>query len=138
MSRTTIRTMAFTVNAIQFNEEAFKAFRAAEQQAEKLRGELIEAFKKSDRFKAAIDLSRTSDYGTKIAPAISLSGGLFHVSLSVDEISPSATPPRPHLHVDPKLVNSLLHGKLLTDAEKRNLIESIAPGVLIQAEGGAE
>ena len=129
------KTINFTVNAINFDQEGYKAYRAAEQAAEISRAQLIASFRKSDRFRAAYDLAKTSDYrGMKIEPVVSLQGGLFNVSIYLDERDTTATT---QVNMDTKLVNALLHGKLLTDKEKRGLIKAIAPGVLLETEGGA-
>ena len=45
--------------------------------------------------------------------------------------APIATPPKRHVHVDPKTLNALLNGKILSIMEKRKLLESVLPdGVL--------
>ena len=69
--------------------------------------------------------------------------GIYVAPPPKDETSPKpglSAPYRPPEHVDPKIVNALLHGKLLTDDEKRNLLSAVYPqamSAISKSEDGA-
>jgi len=67
--------------------------------------------------------------------------GIYVASTPKGETTSTAgknTSYRPPQYVDPKIVNALLHGKLLTDDEKRNLLSAVYPQAMsaIDAIGG--
>lgn len=88
---------------------------------------------------AARSAAKLAEYSAP--PEVSLSNYDANLTFKVTETlteedkskvaAPSVTPPRRHVHVDPKTLNALLHGKILTIAEKRKLLESVLPdGIL--------
>lgn len=130
--------LKFSVSLKSFDKEAHDAIQKAEAEIVRIKNELIGKFVTSDRFKAACDLAGEHQYGGKKSPHVHITGGEIVVVVSSDEATsdPAKTPPS-QLYLDPKLTNSLLHGKILTDDEKRRLVARLAPGVMNEAEGGA-
>lgn len=55
----------------------------------------------------------------------------------VEDEKPKPSEPKPpqrppQVYVEPKLINALLHGKLLTDAEKRKLVARVIPDDVLE------
>jgi hypothetical protein len=86
---------------------------------------------KNPRYIAAFDLAGHSDYtGSKNRPTLVWNGKAFTANVVMDEVVASK-PYVQSVHIDPRTMNALLGGKLLSDVEKRKLLASVLPaGVL--------
>lgn len=88
--------------------------------------------------------AKIAGYGTPPDVTLSQSGAVLKFSIIekiVEDEKPQPPAPKPpqrpaQVYVDPKLLNALLHGKLLTDAEKRKLVARVIPDDVL--EEGAE
>ena len=126
------RSITFQVSAASFDPELHKALREARAAFEKAQGDLIRKFQKSDRFQAACDAAGYGQSVSKSAPTVGIGGDYLCVSFYVDEFDASA-PAYQAIQIDPKLANTLLHGKLLSDGEKRALVRGLVPGLKLEA-----
>lgn len=128
--------ISFSVKLSSFDNEAWDKLRKLGHERAAIVAKAISDFKKSERFKAAVDLAAPDYYGQKDA-IVTFEGDSFNVTIpcSVAE-EPSATK-SPHypqsLSLYESTLNTLLQGKLLSDSEKRKLI-SAATGGIIEAE----
>jgi len=123
------RVISFDVSISGFDQEAGRAIRDARSALEKAQNDLIRKFMQSDRYLAACDLA-----GGKGGPFVRVDNDRIAVSLYAEEnISGPTDTYEPPLHVDPKLVNSLLNGKLLSTDEKRTLVRRLVPGLISKA-----
>lgn len=104
---------------------ARNALRAAEKA-------LIDAYVKSDRYKAMRDIAGygSSAYGKATVQPM-LQGSRIVCRVMVD--LPDETT-GPQLYLDPKTANLLLSGKLLSDAEKRKLLKRMGVDFAGEAE----
>ena len=127
------KTITFRVSAADFDRTRATAMFEAHRAWESARNDLIREFMASQRFKAACDLAGYVNSVHKSQPTVTVVGAYLCVSLCVDEAAERSTPSLPPLHIDPKLANVLLQGKLLTDDEKRAMVARLAPGVVKEA-----
>ena len=94
---------------------------------------LIQQIKDDPEAKLA---AKIAGYGTPPEVGLSQSGAVLKFSIietivEDEKSKPPAPKPPSQVYVEPKLLNALLHGKLLTDAEKRKLVAQVLPeGVL--------
>ena len=97
---------------------------------------LIQKIKDDPEAKLA---AKIAGYGTPPEVTLSQTGAVLKFSIIekiVEDDKPQTPAPKPPhrpapVYVDPKTLNALLHGKLLTDAEKRKLVAQVLPeGVL--------
>lgn len=129
-------TIRFNVKLSDFDREAFDKIRALDAQRSKIVEDVTRKFKESGRYRAAVDLADRDIYGEKMQPLVAFDRTEFSVSLVVDEINPSPQPTQ-YLTIGEKTLNALLNGKLLSDAEKRKLINVATKGI-IEAEAPKE
>lgn len=114
--------------------------RTMEASAKAIRKELItEAEKHPDIF----PIKRAFGFQDEIGVELLENGPFrFRVTLSVveeiteDKAPPATKPPEPtqtpkpvQIFMDPKTLNSLLHGRLLSDAQKVELVNRVYPGL---------
>lgn len=84
---------------------------------------MIEAYRKSPRYQAMLDLTGHGNSGYGKAPMYpAIAGSQIICKVTVDLES---APPRQQLYLDPKTANLLLSGKLLSDDEKRWLLKDM-------------
>lgn len=84
---------------------------------------MIEAYQKSSRYQAMLDLTGYGSSGYSKAPMYpAILGSQIICKVMVDLAS---EPTRQNLYIDPKTANLLLSGKLLSDDEKRQLLKSM-------------
>ena len=70
----------------------------------------------------------------KMSPTAGWTGSGFDIPITMDRPSQPEKSYVSPVHIDPKTMNALLNGKILTDKEKRKLISSVLPaGVLAEA-----
>lgn len=118
------KTFEFTVAVSAFDADAWSRLQAARETVSKIEKEIVDAFAKSERFKAARDLAGINDYGHKTSPAVHLKGHKIVTTVGIDMVE-AATSSRPTLYLAEKTVNMLLSGKLLNEAQKKALLKQI-------------
>jgi hypothetical protein len=120
----------FHMKAVDIDETAFKELQDLEARKAKIIESLRRDMLKKDIFKAAMLLVGTNDYGGKRSTIPAWTGHGFNVAIIMDEVK-AHQPYTAPVHIDPKTMNALIHGNLLTNTEKRALIASFLPsGVL--------
>lgn len=119
----------FTIRAEDIDADAFKEIKKLEAEKSRLVQKLTDDLRGHDRYKAAFDLMKVSPYDfRKVAPVVNWTGSGFSIEVSMDTPKrPTPEPHKPAPFVEPKVVNMLLNGKLLSDDEKRKLLASILP-----------
>lgn len=119
----------FTISAEDIDADALKEIKKLEAEKSRLVQKLTADLRSHDRYKAAFDLMKVSSYDfRKIAPVVNWTGSGFRIEVSMDTPkSPTPASYKPASFVEPKIVNMLLNGKLLSDDEKRKLLASILP-----------
>jgi hypothetical protein len=121
-----------TINGDVIDAEMMKAIKMLE--AERLR--LIEELKlkayKNPRYIAAFDLAGHSNFDNrKMRPDLVWTGKGFNAEVKMDEVVSKPKPYVQTVHIDPRTMNALLGGKLLSDTEKRRLLACVlSAGVL--------
>lgn len=129
----------FSVELRNFDNEAFSKLRKLDEERASLISRVISDFKKSDRLKAAKDIAAPDTYGAK-DPSVTFDGKFFNVTIacvaSEEPVTKKSTYP-PSLNMHESTLNTLLQGKLLSDSEKRKLINA-ATGGIIEAEAAKE
>lgn len=126
----------FTVSIHDFDKDAFGQLKAARDEVRKIEKQIVDAYLKSDRFKAACDLAGVSDYGTKNSPITDINKSMIVTTIYADIADDAASAiSRPTLYLGEKTVNMLLSGKLLDEAQKKALLKQIGfdPDNLIAA-----
>lgn len=110
-------------------------------QLNRKRTELIDQIRikaqKSDRFRAALDVLGHTDYGGKNSIQLVWDGNGFTCDVKLDEATPEAPAKvsKPYVNLTEKTLNSLLNGKILTDGEKRSLVDALLPdGILADGQ----
>jgi hypothetical protein len=124
-----------TIDGELLDAEKMKDISSLELQRLRLIGELKSEAIQSPRYIAAFDLAGLSTYDyRKMRPSLIWNGKGFNVEVKVDEVVDTVRPyvqPVQSVHIDPRTMNALLGGKLLSDVEKRKLLASVLPaGVL--------
>ena len=116
-----------TIEGSVVNKDKMTAIKKLEADKQKLIEELRSEAVKHPRYIAAFDLAGYSSYdGRKEIPTLIWGGRAFTAKVTLDQIKPPTKTVR-HIHVDPKTLNALLNGKLLSDSEKRKLLNSVLP-----------
>lgn len=127
--------------SILYSDEDKKELRDIEREESLLkdrRGNLLKKYNNHQEIKVAQKLTHYTD-----KPKLTLLSNSLHVEFTVNEQDADPQKPKPaapHLppfYMDPKILNSLLHGKLLSEPEKKSLLMKVYPG-LDQALGGSE
>jgi hypothetical protein len=114
-----------TINGDVINADKTKAIKQLELDKLKLIEELKAEAYKNPRYIAAFDLAGHSEYnGSKNRPALNWNGRAFTASVVMDEVAAERPYVQP-VHIDPRTMNALLGGKLLSDIEKRRLLASV-------------
>ena len=123
MAKFTIKIEAHVVD-----KDKMLAIKRLEENKQKLIYELKQQTIKHPRYLAAFDLAGYSDFNdNKKLPQLTWVGNGFTAEVSMDAVK---EPPKPYVqtvHIEPKTLNALLNGKLLTDEEKRKLLKSVLP-----------
>lgn len=127
--------LTFELRAHDLDPEAYKEI----QRLEREKGQLIEGLKKKltthPRYIAACDLMGHSQYtGTKNSFVPGWNGRGFTINITLDRPAPKPKSFPQSIHIEPKVLNGLIHGKLLTDDEKRKLIAKVLPEGVIAEE----
>lgn len=120
------KNIQFAVNISDFDADAWKRLQEAQKQIDGIKKEIIESFQKSDRAKAAYDLSGFGSYGSKYHPVHRIDGSkiVTNITVDIDETS-GAKASGPQLYLGEKTINALLSGKLLNDDQKKALLKQI-------------
>lgn len=123
----------FEVPASNVDREKWQQIDKAQRELDALKSSLLQTFRNSDRFVAALDLAGTKGrtYG-KHEVSVVLDGSTLRVSVPIDLIDENdkPKPTLPSVLVDATTVNVLLTGKLLSDDEKRRLLKLYTRGAL--------
>jgi hypothetical protein len=124
--------ITITINGDVLNADKTKAIKQLELEKLKLIEELKAEAYKNPRYIAAFDLAGHSEYtGSKNRPTLFWNGKAFTANVVMDEVVATSRPHVQPIHIEPRTLNALLGGKLLSDAEKRKLLASVLPaGVL--------
>jgi hypothetical protein len=127
--------ITITINGDVLNADKTKAIKNLELDKLRLIEELKAEAYKNPRYIAAFDLAGHSDStGSKNRPTLFWNGKAFTANVVMDEVVATPKPyvmPVHQVHIDPRTMNALLGGKLLSDVEKRKLLASVLPaGVL--------
>jgi hypothetical protein len=124
--------ITITLDGSVVNKEKMQAIKKMEQDKQKLIEELRSEAVKHPRYVAAFDLAGYSDFdGRKISPQLVWGGKGFTATVKMDDVKTEKPYVLP-VHVDPKTLNALLNGKLLTDSEKRKLLTSVLPADVLE------
>lgn len=120
------KTVEFKIDISTFDPEAWKRLVEARKAVADIEADIIKAYAKSERAKAAYDLAGFGDYGTKYNPITRIDASRISTSVNVDIDDGKATAsPRPTLYLAEKTVNMLLSGKLLNDEQKKALLKQV-------------
>lgn len=120
------KNMQFAVNISDFDADAWKRMQEAHRQLESIKKEIIDSFQKSERAKAAYDLSGFGSLGSKYSPVHRIDGPRIVTSIRVEvEDSSDNKAQRPALNLGEKTINALINGKLLNDDQKKALLKQI-------------
>jgi hypothetical protein len=125
-------TVEYKIEAVLIDKDlaaAAQQARAALAAAEKA---LIDAYVKSDRYKALHDLAGFGSSAFGKSPVFPRIEGTRIVCRVMVDLPDETTGPQ--LYLDPKTANLLLGGKLLTDAEKRTLLKRMGVDFANEAE----
>lgn len=116
-------TVEYKVEAVEIDKDLAKAAGEARNALAAAEKALIDAYVKSDRYKAMRDLAGygSSAFGkASVMPRIEGTRVVCRVMVDLPDEKTG-----PQLYLDPKTANLLLSGKLLTDAEKRKLLKRL-------------
>lgn len=119
------KVVEFKVGIESFDADAWKRLDAARKEVAKLQTEIMAAYQKSDRAKAAYDLSGYGDYGSKHSPIHYIDGNNITTRINVDLGDETGSKPVKPLYLGEKTINALINGKLLTDEQKKALLKQI-------------
>lgn len=119
------KRVEFKVNISDVNAEAWKRLDEARKTIAKIESEILDAYKKSDRAKAAYDLSGYGNYGTKYNPSHHIDGSRISTSIMIDVADDAEKSSAPQLYLGEKTINALINGKLLNDDQKKALLKQI-------------
>ncbi|MCZ7488215.1 hypothetical protein [Rhizobium rhizogenes] len=120
------KNMQFSVNISDFDAAAWKRLQEAHSQLESAKKEIIDAFSKSERAKAAYDLSGFGSLGSKYSPVHRIDGPRILTSITVEiEEPPGKKACHPTLNLGEKTINALLNGRLLDDDQKKALLKQL-------------
>ncbi|WP_320196256.1 hypothetical protein RMR10_004480 [Agrobacterium rosae] len=119
------KVIEFKVNISDFDGAAWKRLEAARKEVAKIQTEILEAYQKSDRAKAAYDLAGFGIYGTKYNPVHRIEHGRILTNITVDLGDDERSNPVKHLNLGEKTINALLNGRLLTDRQKKALLKQV-------------
>ncbi|WP_311272213.1 MULTISPECIES: hypothetical protein [unclassified Rhizobium] len=119
------KNIEFKVNISDFDGAAWKRLEAAHKEVAKIQTEILEAYQKSDRAKAAYDLAGFGSYGTKNNPVHRIEHGRILTNITVDLGDDERAKTVKYLNLGEKTLNALLNGKLLNDDQKKALLKQI-------------
>lgn len=117
-----------SVKIADVDADLAKAYTEAQKAVTEAAKALIAAYQKSPRYAAALDLSANTSYHGKQHPAIQVQG--FELVYSIPVTTDAKAQQSPTLYLGEKTINTLLNGKILSDDEKRKLIENVTQGVI--------
>ena len=125
-----------TINGDVINADKTKAIKQLELDRLKLVEELRAEAYKNPRYIAAFDLAGHSEYNgsRKNRPMLAWNGKAFTANVVMDEVvaeNPYVQPAH-QVYIEPRTMNALLGGKLLSDTEKRRLLASVLPADVIE------
>lgn len=126
-----MKDLKYTVNLEDVDADLAKEWREANQKAREAADKLIAAYRKSERFSMAHDLSGMKGAGTKVN--MSVGEGKIDVTLRI-QLADEPIDQRLN-RLDHSTVNLLINGKLLTDEQKRGLLKQIGIDVNTLTEG---
>ena len=118
-----MQTLKFEIEINSFDAVEFKRLKEAREQVKKIEDGIRDAYLKSDRFQAVMDLAGYGDYGTKYNPITCINGTRIVTNVQVDLEGEKPKPLQPY--IPEKTVNMLLSGKLLNDDQKKALLKRI-------------
>lgn len=121
----------YKVEAVEIDRDLAAAVDLARLALRKAEKALIDAYMKSDRYKAMCDLAGygSSAYGkTHVQPILQGSRIVCRVMVDLPDETTG-----PQLYIDPKTANLLLTGKLLSDGEKRTLLSRLGVDFIDQS-----
>lgn len=116
-------TINFKVTIESFDRDAAKAIKLAREQLRRMEADLVSRFYKSDRYRAASDLSGSYDSGGKRSVIPRVIGDYIEAEILVDGSSKNSSKALTYFNIPEKTANLLLSGKLLTDDQKKALIK---------------
>lgn len=119
------KQVEFTVNISDFDADAWKRLSDARKLVEKIEREISESYQKSDKFKAVHDIAGNNDFGQKHMSYCRIHGSKIVANTVVELVETKPTTYQPSLNLGEKTVNTLLNGKLLTDAQKKALVKRL-------------
>lgn len=119
------KVIEFKINISEFDGEAWKRLDAARKEVAKIQTEILDAYQKSDRAKAAYDLAGFGNYGSKYNPNHRIETSRIVTTINVDLGDESVSKPVRHLNLGEKTLNALLNGKLLNDDQKKALLKQV-------------
>jgi hypothetical protein len=119
------KQIEFMVNISDFDADAWKRLSDARSQVEKIEREISDAYQKSDKFKAVHDIAGNNDFGQKNMSYCRIQGSKITATTSVELVETNPATHQPSLNLGEKTVNTLLNGKLLTDAQKKALVKRL-------------
>lgn len=125
-------TVEYKVEAVEIDRDLASAVDKARKELAAAEKALIDAYVKSDRYKALCDISGygSSTFGkAHIHPVLQGSRIVCRVMVDLPDEKNG-----PQLYLDPKTANLLLSGKLLSDAEKRKLLKRMGVDFSDEAE----
>lgn len=115
----------FKVSIKSFDGDAWKRLDTARKEVAKIQTEIMAAYEKSDRAKAAYDLAGFGDFGTKHNPIHRIDNDHISTRVNVDLPDDAGSKPVKSLYLGEKTINALINGKLLTDDQKKALLKQI-------------
>lgn len=121
------KIVEFKIDISNFDPEAWKRLVEARKAVADIEADILKAYAKSDRAKAAYDLAGFGDVThTKYNPITRIETSRISTSVNMDIDDGKATAsPRPTLFLAEKTVNMLLSGKLLNDDQKKALLKQV-------------
>lgn len=126
-------TIICKVTLSDVDKELAKAVHDARYALAAAEAAIVDAYKKSADYRALAAMATTGPYGEKIWPRPRVEG---HRIVSLVSVEKDEAPQPRRVNADPKTLNILLTGNLLTDVEKRQLLKDM--GIELSDDEAAE